>query len=158
MAHQSRLLEPMAHQWLTRQSFFMAEAKPVQPAPDRGAMHRQAMHRGQFRADLVQRQIGFAGQPIPHPIGVGRQLARCRVALLLGQKAPTFAFEDHHVIHKSWRNPKMTRRLSMAISFFNKGDDPTTKLNRMWLPHLDPLHLVRIGDHSSTNLGILNHN
>ena len=52
----------------------------------------------------------------------------------------------------------MTRRLSMAISFFNKGDDPTTKLNRMWLPHLDPLYSVRIENHSSTNLGILNHN
>lgn len=52
----------------------------------------------------------------------------------------------------------MTRRLTMAISFFNKGDDPTAKLNRMWLTHLDPLYLVGILNHTSTNLGILNHN
>ena len=111
--------------------FFMAEAKPVQPSADRTAMHRHALNCGQFGHHVVQRQVTLDRQPIPQPATVRGQLACSMIALRLGHKTACLAFEDHHVIHKARRHPKVPRRLSMTMPLFNKGDDAAAKFNRM---------------------------
>ena len=139
----------------------MAEAKPVQPFADRAAMPRHAMPRhamprGQFRDDLVQRQVALDRQPVAQPGAAARQLARGTIALRLRQEATVLALEDHHVVHKARRHPKMPRGLPVPMPLLDKRDDPTAKFHRMWPAHSDPLHLARSGSHNPRNLGILN--
>jgi len=45
--------------------FLMAEAKPVQPFSHRAAMHAKAVNGGEFRDDLVQRQVALGCNPLP---------------------------------------------------------------------------------------------
>ena len=102
----------------------MAEAKPVQPPADRAAMHAQAVNGGEVRDDLVQRQVAFGCDPVPQPGGTGGQPALGMIALALRCKTPTRALQDHHVVHKTRRNPKVPRGLAMPVPRFNKGDNP----------------------------------
>ena len=121
-------------------------------------MHRNAMHRSHFTDDPIQRQLALHRQPIPQPGGIGGQLALGMVALNLRQEPPAFALQDHHVIDEARRNPKVPRRLSMPMTFFNKGDHSTAYFHRMWLTHSNPQSLVRSENHKAFNLGILNRN
>ena len=134
----------------------MAEAKPVQPFADRAAMHRHAMKGGQFGHDLVQGQVTLDRQPLAQPGGERGKLALRVVALPLRGKPAALALQDHHVVHEPWGHPKVPRRLSMSVPFLDKRNDPAPQLYRMWLAHLDPLHLARPGNHNPLALGILN--
>ena len=134
----------------------MAETKPVQPFADRTAMHRQAVNRRQFRDDLVQRQVSLNRQPILQPCAIGGQLALGMIALRLGHKPTALTLQDHHVVHKARRNPKMPCGLTMPVPLLDKSNDPAPKLHRMCFTHSKPLSLVGIPNHKSTRLGILN--
>ena len=114
----------------------------MQPAPDRGAMHRHAMNRGQFHHDLVQRQIALDRQPVAHPTIKGRELAIAAMALALRHQPAAFALQDHHVIHEFRRNPEVTRGLAMAVAFRHKRNNSAEKLHRMWFTHPIPHHLL----------------
>ena len=96
----------------------------MQPSADRPAMHGHAMNCGHFRDELVQGQVSLLRQPAPQPGGIGGQLALGMVALNLRQETPAFALQDHHVVHKPRRHPKVARCLSMTMTFLNEGDDP----------------------------------
>ena len=109
----------------------MAEAKPVQPFADRPAMRRHAMHGGQLRDNLVQRQIALLRQPVPQPSGIGGQFALGMVALRLWHQATTVALQDDHVVHETRRHAEMPRGLSVPASFLNERDDTAPKLHRM---------------------------
>ena len=85
----------------------------------------------------------------------GADSPRC-IALRLWQKPATRTLQDHHVVHKTRRNPEVPGSLPMPMPFLNKGDDPATQLDRMWLAHADPLHLAKSGNHKPLNMGILN--
>ena len=63
MAHQSRLLEPMAHQWLTPQVFFVCQAEVMQSPPDRDAVGLDAMSVAQFDHEFIQRQVALLLDP-----------------------------------------------------------------------------------------------
>ena len=102
----------------------MAEAKPVQPASDRGAVHRDAVDLLQLEAQFVQRQIALLGQTRPHPTVKTGELAAPRIALALRRKPARRAPQLDHVIHEFRRGPEMTRRLAMRIAVVNESDNP----------------------------------
>lgn len=128
----------------------------MQPPADRAAMHRHAMRGGQFGHDLVQRQIPLERQPIAQPAAVRGQLALGMITLRLRRKPAARALEDHHVVHKARRNPKVPRCLAMPMTLFDKRDDPAPQLDRMWLAHSDPPYLAGTMNHKPLNKGILN--
>ena len=111
--------------------FFMAEAMPVQPFAHRTAMHANAMNRGHFRDDLVQRQIALGCKPIHNPSAIPFQLALGMIALALRQRPTTFAFQKHHIVHRTRRNPKVTRGLPMPVPLLDECNDATAKFHRM---------------------------
>ena len=82
------------------------------------------MHRRHLHNDLVQRQTALDDQPVPQPAVEGRQLALRMVALRQRQKPPAFALQDHHVVHKTRRYPKVPRRLTMPMTLLNESDHP----------------------------------
>ncbi len=57
------------------QSFFMTEAEPPQPGPDRAYMHRNSALFFKHKARLVQRQLAIIVQPRPHPVRMAHKLA-----------------------------------------------------------------------------------
>ena len=102
----------------------MAEVKPVQPAADRGAVHRDAVDLLQLEAQFVQRQVTFLGQTRPRPAVKTGELAAPRIALALRRKPARRAPQLDHVIHEFRRSPEMTRRLTVRIAVINEGDNP----------------------------------
>ena len=116
------------------------------------------MHVSHFDHDLVQRQVTLLREPVAQPTTIGGQLARGMVALSLRQKAPAVALQDHHVIDEPRRHAEVPRRLSMPMTFFNKGDHSTAYFHRMWLTHSNPQYLVRSENHKTLKKGILNRN
>lgn len=134
----------------------MAEAKPVQPAAYRPAMHAHAVDRRHLGHDLVQRQIALGRQSCAQPVGVGRKLPLGMVALRLRRQAPRRALQDHHVVHETRRDPEVPRRLPVPVTFLDEGDDPAPQLDRMWLAHADPQNLARSQNHKPPTSGILN--
>ncbi len=115
----------------------MAQAEPVQPVADRGAVDRHALRLLQFQAQLVQSQIAFPGQPGPHPAAQPAQLAASSlVALRLGIKRPGLTPKLDHIVHKLRRNPEMPRCFAMGIPLVNKRNNALTQLKWMWLAHI----------------------
>jgi hypothetical protein len=55
--------------------------------------------------------------------------------------------EDHHIVDKSGRHPKMPGGFTMAVAFFHKRNHTHTQLHRMRLTH---------GDSPSMGYGITN--
>ncbi len=119
-------------------------------------MHRHAVNRRQLDHDLVQRKVALLYQPRPHPIVVWGELALSSPTPRADAQAPALALQDHHVVHKARRNPEVTRSLTMAVTLFDKSNDPTADLNRMCFDHSQPLHLAGSGNHKPGNMGILN--
>jgi len=122
--------------------FFMAQAKPMQPAADGCPMHMQTLLGGKRIADLVQRQTGACARQSPDPRVIAAQLAPPRIALPLGFKRSSCGLQFDHVIDELRRNPKVPRRSAVAMPFFNHGDNAVPKFNRMWLPHHKPPYLL----------------
>jgi hypothetical protein len=104
-------------------------------------MRRDPLRRLQLRHQRVQRQIALLRQAHPNPVRNRGQLAATRVALTLRRKPACLAPQLDHVVHKTGRDPEMTRRRPMAVPFIDKSNDPLTQLNRMWLAHLYPQYL-----------------
>src|SRR6056297_3669402 len=104
-------------------------------------MHLQSMLRGQFRRQLVNRQIGLRRDPALHPALYASQLAAPGIALPLRRKRSALALEPHHVVDELDRNTQAPRRLSMRAALLDKPHGTITQLNRMRLPHLLPPYL-----------------
>lgn len=94
-------------------------------------MHGDTMHRGHLGHDPVQRQITLGRKPLPQPTTEGGKFALGVVALGFRRKTAGLAFEDHHVVHKARRHPKVPRRLTMPMPLLNKGKHPAAKFHRM---------------------------
>lgn len=78
----------------------------------------------QLQAELIQRQITLLGQTHADPRVQAVQLADPpQIALTLGRKRPRLQTQLDHVIHKSRRNPEMSRRLAVAMTLIDKGDN-----------------------------------
>jgi hypothetical protein len=102
----------------------MAKAKPVQPAPDRGAVNRDAVDLLQLEAQFVQRQVTFLGHTPPRPVAKPGELAAPRIALTLRRQPSRRAPQLDHVIHEFRRGPEMPRRLTVRIAVINEGNNP----------------------------------
>ncbi|WP_426122728.1 transposase [Pararhizobium sp. PWRC1-1] len=110
--------------------FFMAQPKPMQKPSDTGAMDDDATS-AEFHAKLVQRQFAILCQPLSNPPVLCRKLAAAKVPLPAGEKRTCLALQDHQIVHKTRRHPKMPGGLPMAMAFFNKRYDTLTQRNRM---------------------------
>ena len=113
----------------------MAEAKPVQPSADRTTMHRYAMNRGHLHHDLIQRQVALDRQPRAQPVVAGRKLAHGTVALRPQRKRPGLSLQDHKIVDEFRRHKEVPPSLAVPMTRLDKGDDPTTKFNRMRFFH-----------------------
>jgi hypothetical protein len=78
-------------------------------------MHHKPVVHGQFRRQLVNRQIGLSRDPRTYPILDTCQLAAPRIALRLGRKRPGLALEPHHVVDELDRNvyPSLTPNICL---------------------------------------------
>ena len=119
-------------------------------------MHPHAVNRRQLDHNLVQRQVALLYQPRLHPILIWGELASASPTPRLDLQAPVLSLQDPHVVHKARRNPEVTRSLPMAVTLFDKINDPTAYLNRMGFDHSKPLHLAESANHKPANMGILN--
>ena len=99
-------------------------------------MHHKPVVHGQFRRQLVNRQIGLSRDPRTYPILDTCQLAAPRIALRLGRKRPGLALEPHHVVDELDRNAQSPSRFSVCVSLSNKRDGALSQLNRMRFTHL----------------------
>jgi hypothetical protein len=107
---------------LARRLFFMAQAKPVKKAAHTGAVRDDAAS-GKFDAQLIQRQVAILRKALTYPDAMGIQLAASPAALSPGGKRSGLALQDHQIVHKTRRNPEMSRSLAMAAALFNKRND-----------------------------------
>jgi len=99
-------------------------------------MHLQSMLRGQFRRQLVNRQIGSRRDPALHPALYASQLAAPGIALRFRHQRAGLALEPHHVVDELDRNAQPPRRLGMRAALLDKPHGTITQLNRMRFPHL----------------------
>ena len=121
---------------MARRSFFVCQAKAAQVPPDRGAVGLDPMLRTQLDYQFIKGQVTLFLNPASDPVRHASQLAMpAAVALPPGLKGPGGALQKHHVIHELDRNPEPRCRSPMRVTFFNKINDPLTKLHRKWLAH-----------------------
>ena len=132
----------------------MAEAKAVQRAANIGAMNAHIAPR-QLNAQFIQRQIAVRRRAFTQPFAMPFQLTGSAMALPFRRKRARLAFQNHHVVYKSRRYPKMRRRKPMAVTFLNKSDNALTQLNRMWLAQ-KTLLVKNKGNQSSLQNEIMN--
>ena len=117
---------------------------------------RSLADRGLRGVKLVIADDHKGRQSCAQPVGVGRKLPLGMVALRLRRQAPLSALQDHHVVHETRRDPEVSRRLPVPVTFLDEGDDPAPQLDRMWLAHADPQNLARSQNHKPPKSGILN--
>ena len=109
----------------------MRQAEAAQAPPDWDAVGPDAMPVPQFDHELIQRQVALLRDPAFNPTRHARQLAvPTAVALGLGRKRSGHALQQHHVVHKLDRNPKLRRRSPMRMTFLIKINDALAKLHR----------------------------
>ena len=114
----------------------MAEAKPVQPMADRGAVHRHAVHLLQLQAQLVQRHFALLGHARTPPAVQAVQFAMAAaIALALRIERPGLAPELDHVVDEFRRHAEMLRRCPVRMPFIDKRNDARAQLKWMWLAH-----------------------
>jgi len=123
-------------------------------------MHMDTLARGQFADQFIQSNLtlgrNLPREPIPKPCQLAVPAA---VALKARRDRARLSTQLHQIVHEFRRNPKMTRRLAMAMTFIDKGDHPCAQLYRMWLAHTrPPISASRLGNHSQRNLGTTNLN
>ena len=99
-------------------------------------MHHHPLVRGQFRRQLVNRQIRSGRNPANHPIPHICQLAAPGIALRLWFKRTGLALEPNHVIDELDRNTQAIRCRRMRAATLNKRHSTFPQLNRMRLTHL----------------------
>ncbi len=83
-------------------------------------MHLQPVFRGQFRRQLVNRQIRSDRDPAMHPIFDVSQLAAPGIALRFRRKRPGLALEPHHVVDELDRNAQPPRRRGVRIALLDE--------------------------------------
>jgi hypothetical protein len=111
---------------------------------------------GQFAHQFIKRQFAVLFQPLLDPVLMRAKLGiRPAMALPFGRKRTGLALQDHHVIHKAYRNPETGCCSTVRVAFFNKPYNSLTQLNRMWLSHGDPPSMFK-ENHTTADLGILN--
>ena len=114
----------------------MREAKAAQVPPDRNTMGFDVVDVTQFNHQFIKGQVALFLDPASNPICHASQFAMPpTVALRLGRKRSRGALQKHHVIHELDRNPELRRRSPVRVTFFNKINNPPTKLHRKWLAH-----------------------
>ena len=104
----------------------MAQAEPVQPAANRGAMDADPMHLMQLKHQRVQRQIAPRLQADLHPVGKRAKLAATGIALRFGQKSVGLALQLDHVVDEFDRNPEMIGRCTVPVALLNKSNNSFT--------------------------------
>lgn len=104
-------------------------------------MNGDAMGGSEVAHKRIERQITPRRDPLPHPGRHAGQLATARIALFLRAKPAGLAPQLDHIVHETWRNPEVPRRLPVRITFVYERDDPLSQLHRMWLAHLMPPYL-----------------
>ena len=114
----------------------MRQAKAAQVPPDRDTVGLDAMSVTQLDHQFIQRQVALLLDPAFDPTRHPRQLAvPTAVALGLGLKRSGPALQQHHVVHKLDRNPELSRRRTMRVTFLNEINDALAKLHRKWFAH-----------------------
>ena len=98
-------------------------------------MHLHPLLCGQFRGQLVNRQIGLRRDPALHPAFYIGQLAAPGIALRFRCERAGLALEPNHVVDELDRNAQPPRRIGMRNALFHKPNGTFTQLNRMWLTH-----------------------
>ena len=92
--------------------------------------------RRQFHAQRVKRQLATLGKPFTHKAGMRPQLALAWPVTLPAWRKPTRrSAEQHQVVHKTWRHPKVPCCFPVAVAFRNKRGNPLAQFNRVWLTH-----------------------
>ncbi|CDX24944.1 transposase [Mesorhizobium plurifarium] len=97
--------------------------------------HVRPVHRDaapvQLHAQFVERQIAILGHPLAHEVGMSGQLAAARaVALPARLKRTSLGAQLHQIVHELRRNPKMTRRLTVAVALIHKRRNTLTQRHR----------------------------
>lgn len=98
-------------------------------------MHLHPLLCGQFRGQLVNRQIGLRRDPALHPAFYTSQFAAPAIALRFRRKRAGLAFEPHHVVDELDRNAQPPSRLGMRAALFDKPHRTITQFNRMRFAH-----------------------
>lgn len=116
-------------------SFFVTEAQPVeQTAHIRTVHHHPAFL--QRHAQLVQCQLAVFFHSLANEVGMRPELAPAGAVPLPARcKRTRFGSQLHQIVHKSRRNTKMARSLSVAVAFLHKHNNAHTQLDRMRLAH-----------------------
>ena len=105
-------------------------------------MHLQPVFRGQFRRQLVNRQIGLRRDPALHPALYTGQLAAPGIALPLRHERASLALEPHHVVHKLDRNAQPPRRLGVRAALSTSRTARSRNSTGCGFPISDPhIHL-----------------
>ena len=99
-------------------------------------MHVQPVFRGQFRGQLVNRQIGLRRDPALHPAFDAGQFTAPGIALRFRRERAGLALEPHHVVDELDRHAQPPRRLGMRVALLDKPHGTFTQLNRMRFAHL----------------------
>ena len=98
-------------------------------------MHPHPVLRGQFRGQLVNRQIGLRRDPALDPTLYTSQFAAPGIALKFRRERAGLALEPNHVVDELDRNAQPSRRLGMRAALFDKPHGTFTQLNRMRFAH-----------------------
>jgi len=148
---------------------FVAEARPVQPAADRSAMHPQIMGGGQRIADCVERRTGMRHRQPHDPRVMTARLAPPRIALPPGVRRSGRPLQLHPVVRELRRNPKMPRvrhraRTNGAPMAHPGGHSPPPRKQRpapeaqqdVACPHWTSISAMQTEHHKQTSIEILN--
>ncbi len=100
----------------------MRQAKPLQQAPNRRALHIDAAFLPQGCDQLVKRRCGLAFKAGANPFMAPRKLAMTAPTLRLGFQRARFPFQPNHVVDELDGNAKTPGRLGVCIALFDKRD------------------------------------
>lgn len=104
--------------------------------PNRDAVGFDTLDVPQFGHQFIKGQIALFRDPPLYPIRHTRQFAEpTPIALGLGLKRPGRPLQEDHVIHELDRNPELSCRGTVRVTFFDKVNDTLSKLNRKWFAH-----------------------
>ena len=114
----------------------MRQTEVAQQPPDRAAMHRGPMRRGDFGRQFRRRQVPLLADPAGDPVLQPGQLAMpAAIALRFRSQTAGRPLQLDHVVHKLHRNPEPRRRRTMRVPLRNKIHHALTKFHRKWFTH-----------------------
>ncbi len=102
----------------------MRETEAAQHPPNSPAVDGDVMRLGQFRHQLVKRNLTLFSDTALDPAGHARQFAvPAAIALATRCQRPRFAAQLDQIVHKSRRNPEMPRRLTVTVPLIDERDN-----------------------------------